>query len=790
VLLAVFAGLGGGVAMATVAAGRRTATVYDRFAAHADVPELLLNFCPPDLEELGEGDLDECFTYQATDERDALAALPEVDAVSRVSFRGLTVAKASSPEETTVASTLLTYDPGLVGSIAGRYLVVDGRDAEDVDEVVLNEVLARRSNLKVGDRAVITFWDQDELGVFGADGAAFGGPARDVEIVGIGRALTDLASAQVGFGADEAAIMFGARGLAASTDDAGGFTGVLVDAAGDDADAARSAIQDALADRSFNVAPALGDDEIEPTRDAIRYEAHATTVVGSIVALLAVVFVGQAVTRQSRREWREGPVLRAVGVVTREAVVAAGLRGAAIGVPAAVIAVATAVVLSPRGPVGVGRRAEVDTGIRVDMPVLVAGAGAAIVLCAVSACVPLLRGRALRTAPPTATSRTRGSLGLPPVPSAGLHLARTRMGAGLEAITALVGTTIAVVAIVAASCLTASFDDLAATPARFGAPWDVSVGASLDGTADVEAVLGDPELRRSIDGAAVITGTDLRIGDETAWVHAYAPLASVADEAVPLPIGTGRPPANAREIALGALTMDAAGVSIGDTVTVDGSTTGRSFEMTVVGTTMVNDNFEASPGRGGAVTPEFIAEAAPEITGDPVIVSLTADADVDAFTREVRARYDGAVEPPLQQAAVRNVGRIRGLPYLVAAVVAVLAIASLAHALVLAVGHNRRMLGMLKGLGFTRRQIGATVAWHAMSYAAAALVVALPLGVLAGRWSWRAVADSLGVPAVPIVPLGEIALVAGALLVVAAVIAAYPGWRAGRLSTAAALRAE
>ena len=126
-----------------------------------------------------------------------------------------------------------------------------------------------------------------------------------------------------------------------------------------------------------------------------------------------------------------------------------------------------------------------------------------------------------------------------------------------------------------------------------------------------------------------------------------------------------------------------------------------------------------------------------------------------------------------------------------AAVVALLAVASLVHALVLGVGRNRRVLGVLKGLGFTRRQVGGTVAWHATSYAVVAMVVALPLGVIVGRWGWRLVAESLGVPDVPVLPV----VVArrswsSACVVLANLAAAYPAWRAARLSTAAALRSE
>ena len=159
-------------------------------------------------------------------------------------------------------------------------------------------------------------------------------------------------------------------------------------------------------------------------------------------------------------------------------------------------------------------------------------------------------------------------------------------------------------------------------------------------------------------------------------------------------------------------------------------------------------------------------------------------------SRPPSAGIDTPVQRPLHQAALRNVERIRELPYVMAAVVALLAVVSLVHTLVLSVSRNRRVLGVLKGLGFTKLQIGGAIAWHATSYAVAATVVALPLGVIVGRWGWRMVAGSLGVPDVPVFPVLTFGMVFVALVLLANLAAAYPGWRAARLSTAAALHAE
>jgi putative ABC transport system permease protein len=148
------------------------------------------------------------------------------------------------------------------------------------------------------------------------------------------------------------------------------------------------------------------------------------------------------------------------------------------------------------------------------------------------------------------------------------------------------------------------------------------------------------------------------------------------------------------------------------------------------------------------------------------------------------------VLPPVQQAALRNVGRIRYLPFVTAGVVALLAIASLVHLLVLSVGRNRRPLGVLKGLGFRRIQVAETVICQANAFGLVALVLAVPVGVFAGRQVWALVAQGLGVPDVPVVPVVPVVAVLVLALVVVNLIATYPAWRAARLPTAVALRSE
>ena len=126
-----------------------------------------------------------------------------------------------------------------------------------------------------------------------------------------GTSTIDLARASVG------------PGIARQLESAGRFGGVAVTAKDGDVAAALAAVDEAFAGRFFNVARLADPDETEPISEAISYEATGTVLFGAITALAAAAFVGQAVSRQSRREWRDGATLRALGMSRQQAGLAA-----------------------------------------------------------------------------------------------------------------------------------------------------------------------------------------------------------------------------------------------------------------------------------------------------------------------------------------------------------------------------------------------------------------------------------------------------------------------------------
>ena len=82
------------------------------------------------------------------------------------------------------------------------------------------------------------------------------------------------------------------------------------------------------------------------------------------------------------------------------------------------------------------------------------------------------------------------------------------------------------------------------------------------------------------------------------------------------------------------------------------------------------------------------------------------------------------------------------------------------------------------------------VLWQASALTALALLAGLPLGIVAGRWSWAIFAGSLGVATDPAVPAPALLAIIPAALILASLIAAGPGWRAAQMRPAAILLSE
>jgi hypothetical protein len=113
-----------------------------------------------------------------------------------------------------------------------------------------------------------------------------------------------------------------------------------------------------------------------------------------------------------------------------------------------------------------------------------------------------------------------------------------------------------------------------------------------------------------------------------------------------------------------------------------------------------------------------------------------------------------SVEPlPVQYPAeIENYRSIGDTPSVLALGLAAGASVALGLTLTASVRRRRRELAMLRALGFTGRQLRATIAWQASVAGVAGVVVGVPLGIVLGRWLWTLFARYINAVPEPTVP--------------------------------------
>jgi ABC-type lipoprotein release transport system permease subunit len=139
---------------------------------------------------------------------------------------------------------------------------------------------------------------------------------------------------------------------------------------------------------------------------------------------------------------------------------------------------------------------------------------------------------------------------------------------------------------------------------------------------------------------------------------------------------------------------------------------------------------------------------------------------------------------------VLNLRNVRRLPVVLAVFLALLALAALLHVLATSARVRSRDFAILRSIGMTKRGTRFVLNAQGTAIAVVGLVVGVPLGVLAGRFAWSEVADSVPLENVSPFAVLAIALLVPAVAVIANLIALVPGQRATRVRPAEALRTE
>src|SRR6202789_640475 len=92
-----------------------------------------------------------------------------------------------------------------------------------------------------------------------------------------------------------------------------------------------------------------------------------------------------------------------------------------------------------------------------------------------------------------------------------------------------------------------------------------------------------------------------------------------------------------------------------------------------------------------------------------------------------------SISYPVTPTNLVNFGEAVNFPLIFGLVLIVFGIATLVHVLVVSVARRRREAGLLRALGFVRRQIAYAVWWQTTTITLVGLVVGVPVGIAVGR---------------------------------------------------------
>ena len=570
-------------------------------------------------------------------------------------------------------------------------------------------------------------------------------------------------------------------------------------------------------------------DEVAATQRAIRPQAVALAVFAGLAGLISLAVLGQLLARQLALDSAEFPILRAIGMTRGSLLALAMARLALVTVAGAAVAVAIAIAASPLMPIGSARLAEPDPGVEVNVALLAAGF-AVIALLPLAVLIPaawrtvrhaLGAPGPLGVAEP-ASGRTRPSLLAAALTSAGPVTSGVgvRMafepGRGRTAVpvrSALAGSVIAITALVAAAVFGASLAGLVGTPAplwrQLGRRAEHRLRRRLRPLLRVASGAGRAEVSgyaAGNTGQVVVDGMIVpAIGIDQVRGGGYLTLLA------------GRAPTSPDEIVLGAQTLRALHRQVGQTVRVAVTTAEGASGPAAPRVDArrrhgclprlrpprrsATPTWAAAPSSrrrccrrrcrrtgcsGGATCYNFFL-----LRYRPGTDASAAGARLLTVIQHAGCPFSACTVTADQRPGdIRNYAAVSDTPLVLAAVLALLAVGTLAHVLLTGVRRRRRDLAVLKTLGFTRSQVHGMVAWEATALAAAALLAGMPLGVIAGRWAWAVFADAAGVAGQATVDLPLVLLAIPVTLLLANVIAAWPGWTAARLRPATVLRTE
>jgi hypothetical protein len=806
--LVLLIGLVGGLSMGALAAARRTESSFPTFLASTNPSNL----------SLGTALWNPALGYTTGYNGPLVATIARLPHVRRAeSYAAIYSAPIGANGRLTAAAEKADFDVN--GSVDGLYFnqdrvtVVQGRMADPTraNEIMMTVGAADSLDLHVGQTVT---WGTYANAQF--ESAANAPPALHERLTLVGTVVLNNAVVQDEIDANGPTTVILTPALTRRLDNCCAnftFTFLQLDQGSRDVPAVEAEIERVIPSK---LPYDFYDTSIDVTKaqNAIKPEAIALGVFGLIAGLAGILIAGQVIGRQLGFWAQEERTLRALGA---DPLMTAcdgllGIMGAVV--VGALLAAAVAVALSPLAPLGPVRPYYPDPGVAFDWAVLGLGVAVLVVVLGSVAVVLAVQRAPQRTGTgrrPRAPSRIEGAAstgGLPVSAVTGIRFA-LEPGAESEAVpvrSAILGATLAVVVIIATVVFGSSLNSLVSHPRLYGWNWNYAlIGGGGPGDIPVapSATLLDHD--PSVAAWSGYWFGNLEIDGLTVPVLGGSPGASVAP-----PILTGHGFNQPNQIVLGPGTLAQIHKSVGDTVTVRYGTT-TAHLLRIVGTAtmpavgVAGVTGHASMGTGAVVPyqllPASVRNQFNESPAGPNVefVRLKPGADHKTALRSLNhiaakmslpTNYGTQVLGVERPAEIVNYHSMGATPLILGLGLTAGAVTALGLTLVASVRRRRRSMAMLRTLGFTGRQLRASVAWQSSVAVVIGLVVGMPLGIVAGRYLWDLFATNIYVVPNPTVPaLGIVAIALGAL-VLGNLVAAIPGRIAARTPAALLLRTE
>jgi ABC-type antimicrobial peptide transport system permease subunit len=808
--LVVLVALLGGLAMASVAGGRRTASSFSTYLASTN-PSTLDVFSRYIIPSLGV-----TTGYDA-----ALAAkIARLPLVERATSAVVFDANINISGITGLHPNALPAEapPTFIGSPDGeltsvdRLTLVGGRmfDPTSTDQAVINAQAAREGGLHVGSVIGIPIYTDAQL----LSSAASLPRYLTVKVVGIVVASWNVVESDLD-SLDASAMIFSPALTRELDRHYANGTETFLQVRGGDRNAKQVLREFDRIDPEASELPVQLTSQILPVaQQTLSPEAVALEIFGAIAAVAALLIGALMIGRILRLGVDELATLRALGA-SRTVLVGDQLVGVVLAVVAgAALSVVVAFGLSPLSPLGPVRPVYPHPGLSFDGTVL--GLGALVVIVVLGALALVVARRNVRRL----TTRREGfegrresrllswakASGLPISAVTGLRfVVRSDRGRDSTPVrSALLGTILAVTVLAGTVTFGASLDSLISHPRLYGWNWDLAMLSGFAADEDLPA----PQVARLLDAdhdVAAWSGANVanaQLDGQHVGILVQAPRAKVAP---PLLSGHGVDATN--QIVLGSATMRSLHKRLGETVTLESHGV-RSKPLVIVGTIAVPAITGGGIGDGAdvatdAVPAQLLNLQSSSIPGPNVVfvrvrsgVSVAAArASLQEIDKQINAipaaaGTAGGVVTVLRPAEIVNFRSMGTIPAVLAAVLASGSVAALGLTLTASIRRRRRELALLKALGFTQRQLALSVAWQASGAAFVGCVFGLPIGVAVGRELWLLFARSVNAVPQATVPALTLTLVGLGAFVFSNLVAAIPERVAARTPAALVLRSE